>query len=141
MSQDSLLKHSNVYELYGVDFMLDDEMKLWYIESNSNPQLSGFTKDKNSLYLSVVMGTMDIQYAYYRSRMMRVMEIVKRLQEDMGAKKEVDCEKYRNEYQKAIRNRLEPRYKISSKNMFVPLIDENIAGEGAYFGNIDPECL
>jgi len=143
LSQDVFLKQSNVYELYGVDFMIDDQMNLWYIEANPNPQLSGYTAEWNKLYLSVMMGAFDIQSAYYKSRMTRVLNVVKAMQEEEKVKghNSVDYGKWRMEYQSALKNRLEPKYKINSQNKWVPIINENLEGEKVYFGHIPSSCI
>ena len=31
------LKESNVFEMFGLDFMLDDKLNLWFIECNASP--------------------------------------------------------------------------------------------------------
>jgi len=122
--------------------MIDDQMNLWYIESNPNPQLSGYTADWNKLYLSVMMGTFDIQAAYYKSRMTRVLNVLKAMQkaenEYVGL---VDYEKWKMEYQKALKNRLEPKYKINSQNKWVPIINENLGGVDTYFGHLPSSCI
>ena len=41
MSKDLYLKESNVFELFGLDFMLDDDLNLWFIECNASPVFQG----------------------------------------------------------------------------------------------------
>jgi len=45
MSKDYLWKASNVFELFGLDFMLDDDLKVWFLECNSSPRLYFDTPD------------------------------------------------------------------------------------------------
>jgi len=139
MSGASFSKQSNLYELHGLDFMLDDEMNLWFIESNPGPQLSGTSQDR--LYYDVLMGLFDINYAYYRSRMKRVLNVISSIQKDFEQSHVVDYNKYREEYQKAVQNRLEPEYQISSSNTWTLVMDESLSGSQAYMGYISEECL
>ena len=37
LAKSSLLENSSVYGLYGVDYMLDDQLNVWFIEANSGP--------------------------------------------------------------------------------------------------------
>jgi len=39
MSSEYLLNHPGVFELFGVDFILDDEFNLWYLEINRSPAM------------------------------------------------------------------------------------------------------
>lgn len=47
MSENSFWKGSNVFEMFGLDFMLDENLNLWFIECNSSPQFIGTTGKKN----------------------------------------------------------------------------------------------
>ena len=37
MSKDYLLKDSRVYEIFGLDFVLDKNLTLWFLECNASP--------------------------------------------------------------------------------------------------------
>jgi len=41
------LKKSNVCELYGIDFYLNDDLKLWFYKADPSPVLTGLTKSEN----------------------------------------------------------------------------------------------
>lgn len=41
MSYPNILKKPNVFELYGLDFMLDEDLNLWFIECNPSPVYQG----------------------------------------------------------------------------------------------------
>jgi len=132
-------KQSNVYGFQGVDFLLDDKMQLWFIESNPSPLLTGTTK--YMVYRSVLMSHFEIQYAYFRSRMKRTLAVIQKMQQDIQGNQQFDLEKWRKEYQYAVKNRFEPEYKISNNNNFTLIVDENQIGSKAYFGYISKECL
>jgi len=140
MTAHAFWKGSNVYEMFGLDFMLDDELNLWFIECNSSPQLIGTNDYKTEFLVKMLRDLFEIQYAYYKSRMSRFMTVLKGLQED-SRKGTPDYSKWRVAYAEAAKNRLEPEYKISSKNSFVKIIDLNLSGPEAYFGNLRDECV
>jgi len=94
--------------------MLDDEINLWFIESNPGPQLFGTSQDK--IYYDVLVGIFDINFAYYRSRMKRVLNVISSIQKDLVNSQVVNYERYRKEYQEAVKNILEPEYQISPNN-------------------------
>jgi D-alanine-D-alanine ligase-like ATP-grasp enzyme len=39
MAKHSFLKDSRVFEVFGADFMFDDNLNLWFIECNASPVL------------------------------------------------------------------------------------------------------
>ena len=126
-----------MYELYGLDFMLDEDMQLWFIECNPNPLLDGV---KPELITRMLMDLYEIQFAYYRSRMTRVLDVIKKMQKEMVTKKNVDYEKWRKQYQVAVQNKIEPAYKISKANTWEVIMDESQPISKAYFGHIPAEC-
>jgi len=141
MAGDAFWKQSNVYEFFGLDFMLDDQLNLWFIECNASPQFVE-TNDRSLGFLITMLSDMfEIQYAYYRSRMKRTLDVIKRMQTEIERKGSTDYEKWRGEYKEAVKNRLEPEYKISENSSFSLIMDENLSGADAYFGLIDSECI
>ena len=41
MSQSGYSKKSSLFELYGLDFVMDDDLNLWFIEANTMPLVNG----------------------------------------------------------------------------------------------------
>jgi len=37
MAEPNFIKTSNSFEFYGLDFMIDDDLNVWYIECNTGP--------------------------------------------------------------------------------------------------------
>jgi len=141
MGKDAFWNQSNVYEFFGLDFMLDEELNLWFIECNASPQFVE-TNPRSLGFLTTMLKDMfEIQYAYYRSRMSRVLPIIERMQKELEKKEEVDINKYKAEFQIANKNYLEPQYQISQNNTFSLILDENLPAEKAYFGFVAPECV
>lgn len=142
MSEKAFWKGSNVFEMFGLDFMLDDNLNLWFIECNSSPQLVGTNEYKTEFLTRMLKDLFEIQFNLYRSRMKRVFGVFKRMYNEIGdSATAIDYEKYKVEYQEAVKNRFEPEYQISKDNTFVPIIDKNRKGKAAYFGLLEDECI
>ena len=138
MSAHAFWNQSNVYELFGLDFMLDEELNLWFIECNSSPQLIGTNEYKTNFLIKMLEDVFEIQYSYYRSRMKRALRLIKRMngEESEGEKEN----KWRKEYSRISKNFFEPEYQLSPNNSFRLIMDLNLNGTDAYFGHIQPEC-
>jgi len=140
MSAHAFWNQSNVYEMFGLDFMLDDELNLWFIECNSSPQLIGTNEKKTNFLVKMLEDLFEIQYGLYRSRMQRVLDVLKKVSRESAENGVVDYVKYREDYAEASRNRFEEEYKISKDNSFKLIMDMNKKGKSAYFGHLSAEC-
>lgn len=138
MTSNYFWKQSNVYELFGLDFMLDDKLQLWYIECNSNPLLTGVVP---TIINSMLNDMFEIQLAMYRSRMQRVLKMIEKMMVAHDSDEDLDYNFWRKEYKEAVRNRIDPKYKISKNNTWIPIINENLKGAQKYFGLIRKECV
>jgi hypothetical protein len=141
MSAHAFWKQSNVYEMFGLDFMLDDELNLWFIECNSSPQLIGTNEHKTAFLVKMLKDLFEIQYGLYRSRMKRILAVVKKMNTDAQEVGNIDYENFRQLYADAARNRFEPEYEISPDNTFTLIMDESRQGYDAYMGLLDEECV
>jgi len=141
MSEKSFWKGSNVFEMFGLDFMLDDNLNLWFIECNSSPQYIGTNPLKTNFLVTMLSDLFEIQFAYYRSRMQRVYELFNKINEEVLEKREIDYAKWKKEYKKAVSNRLEPEYSISPNNSFIMIMDRSRTGKDRYLGFLADECI
>jgi len=141
MSSGSFWKQSNVYGLFGLDFMLDDKFNLWFIEGNPNPQLLATSEFLGKLLSELLMSLFEIEYGLYRSRMTRVLEVIQRFQRASQEKKPLNMKKWQEEYRLAAFNRFEPQFAVGKNNSFSVVMDESLPKPKAYFGNIAPECV
>jgi exonuclease VII small subunit len=140
MSAHAFWKQSNVYEMFGLDFMLDDKLNLWFIECNSSPQLIGTNELKTNFLVKMLNSLFEIQHNFYRSRMKRVLNLIKKINKEGEETGKVDYELWRDEYKDAVKNVLEPEYQISEDNSFKLILDQNLPGEQAYFGHLNADC-
>ena len=148
MTEDSFLKSSVVYELFGLDFMLDDKLNLWFIECNSAPALKGTSEEKEEFLKKMLIDHFEIVYMYMRSRMARVIRYVNKLTVDKNTvwipPKEVkiyNLEQRRKEFKEIIKNYLEDEYYIEPDNGFVKIVDGNLKEKERYMNLLDENCL
>ena len=126
--------------MFGLDFMLDSELNLWFIECNSSPQLIGTNPYKTDFLVKMLKDLFEIQYAYYKSRMSRVIKLLKKMDDEAVITGSRDYLKWKGQFELAWKNRLEPEFNISSNNSFEIIMDKNIEGPGAYFSILKDEC-
>ena len=148
MSQNDYLQSSMVYELFGVDFILDTDLNLWYLECNSSPVLKGTSEEKDKFLSKMIADQFDVIMAYIRSRMMRVIDYVNRLTiEQVEENKFLDgvyipsLESKVKEFELITRNYLEPEFSLSKNNGFEIIIDENLIGAKRYNNLLDISCI
>ena len=144
MAKSGFEKKSSVFELYGVDFVMDADLGLWFIEANTMPLISGFTKDSTILLNRMLTDMFEITSSLLRSRAKRIILYINELTEEMGKASGVeipDLERKRVEFAKVIMNKFDPEFEISSENTFERIIDENEIGEPRYSGLLAASCL
>ena len=133
MSEDAFLNESNVFELFGLDFMLDEHLNLWFIECNASPQMIGTSPAKEKFLTKLNLDIMEIMIKYYRSRLKRIFDVLK--------PGDHNTEELYAKYAKAALNRLEPEYEIHPDNGFKKIMDKNMLGANAYYGYLPDECV
>jgi len=148
MSQASFKKLSSVYHLFGMDFMLDANLNLWFIEANASPALEGFSAEMKNHVAKMLTDHFEIVYGLMKSRMKRVIQYVNVMVQDgevsrlnSGDVLINELEAKRLEFQRITQNYFEPEFEPSPDNRFEPIIDENFDDERRYFGLIKEECF
>ena len=86
MIENHLWKGSNVFEMYGVDFMIDENLNVWFIEANLSPQMIATNTFKRNLLYNMIKDLIEIQFAYYRSRMKRLYSLLNAMGEEKAIK-------------------------------------------------------
>jgi len=138
MAEKDFLKHSGVFEMFGLDFMLDDELNLWLIEVNASPVLSGTSDQKFEFMKKMLTDIMNIQFSYLRSRVKRVYKFIRDNEKDIMAGTNLPY--YKDQFDKLNQNYLEPEYAIDKNSSFRLILDMNLPGKSAYLGNIEDKC-
>jgi len=143
MAQKGFLKISSVYELFGIDYVMDDNLDLWFIEANAAPLIHGFTKESTVLINQMLVDTFDIVHGLLRSRMKRVISYVNTLT------KEIDPSdtrvRYlgdkRKEFNELIKNSFDPEFMPRKNNTYELIIDETKTGTARYAKLLPKNCL
>jgi len=147
MSQEPFLKRSQIFELYGVDFMLDDNLDLWYIETNSGPSLLASSDYKEKFITNMLIDKFEVVIGLLRSRMKRVIDYLNTIEASetlelpSGYFSIRNLEEKRREFKKLTKNYFEPEFMPKSGNGFEMIINENLSGTERYFDLISEECL
>ena len=142
MSEEQFLKHSGVFELFGLDFMLDNELKLWFIECNSSPQYIGTNKVKTEMLTTMLKDMFEIEYALLRSRTKRIMDLIK-VYKQIPSKTEADTQKFVERYAFLNKNSFELEYQPSPTNSWHKIIDRMTIADkkDQYMGLIHDDCI
>ena len=148
LSSSSFLTSSSLYELYGVDYMLDEDLNLWFIEANSSPVFDGYSQPMEKIITKMLKNHFEVIHSLLRSRMMRVTKFVNRIVDsnqasvDSNGKVVIQDLIYnRFVFQEITKNSMEKEFELASDNGFSKIIDENFTGVERYQGLIRQECL
>jgi len=148
MAKGDYLKISSVYELQGLDFVMDEDLNLWFIETNPGPAVETVTPFSTELFRTMFLDIYDIEIGLLRSRMKRVNEYVNKIIErkeavisESGKIEIQDLKEKIKEFEEVSKNYFEPEFKPKKKNSFQKIIDENETGVKRYAGLIAKECL
>jgi len=151
MSSHAFAKRSSLFEIYGVDVVIDTDLKVWFIEANANPDMEFGTLSAGVKQVTkdFWFDSFDVIFGLMRSRAKRIIRYVNELTnspyvwkineneyhiEDLEARKE--------EFKQISQNYFEPEYDVPSKVRFLKVIDESLPGTAKYNNHMFPEeCL
>jgi hypothetical protein len=66
--KDLLFEDSRVNEFFGVDFIMDDNLRLWILECNRNPNFLAVTEGRKDKFGRLISDMMDLSMLYIRSK-------------------------------------------------------------------------
>jgi hypothetical protein len=78
--KDLLFKDSRVGELFGVDFIMDDDLRLWILECNRNPNFLAVTEGRMNKFSGLITEITMLQQAYIRSKYVRIKRFIETMQ-------------------------------------------------------------
>jgi len=149
MSQKSIKKLSNIYQLWGLDFMFDNDLKLWFIEANTRPALKGTSDEKRTFMTNMIYAQFDIVYGLLRSRMKRVVQFINELTEKIppnavtkkGKVKHIpDLDQVKKDFNKINKNKFDKEFEHYDRTEFHKVVDDNYKGPKRYAELIPQEC-
>ena len=148
MTQHKFYPTSISYQLMGVDFMLDDDLNLWFIEANVGPELKEKPKEKETLVTTMILDMFEIVHAQLKSRLKRTIKYINWLdqsglltRDDDGKVKISKLEQRKQEFADITKNYLDEEFEIRSDNGWVKIIDENKEGLDRYNYMFGIECF
>lgn len=152
-TREDYLKQGGTFELFGVDYMLDDQLNLWVIEINSSPSMFNTSSyDKFLLKYTMVKEMMEIEFALLRSRVKRLLDFYSRLSSELSRElytrhppgpstiEEFVVEAFNqrkseimSEYQRINRDFLSHGYEFPKNGSWLKIYEEKLDGEPAYY--------
>lgn len=142
MAQKGFKKKSSVFELFGVDYVMDDNLDLWFIEANATPLINGFNPASTVLINKMLEDTFEIQTLLLRSRVKRIISFINILSKETDGKGEIPNFAIRKkEFQNITQNFFDPEFMPSPTNTFSKIIDDSLLGPARYAGLIEERCF
>lgn len=144
MSLPFFQKSSGQFRLMGVDFMLDTNGNLWFIEANTTPQLVQVLKYRHQFMLQMLRDTFQIQYAYFHSRMKRIRIFVQdAIKEYKDKGEEWDKVALKEKFKIANMDLMDEEFEIKTQNSWKKIVDMSGGKkeEEGYMGNLDSSCF
>ena len=147
--QDKFRKDSSLYEVYGVDFIIDTDMNIWFLEANAGPSWDGdYTQSVEKIISGMLKEHFEIEYGLLSSRMKRIIAYVNNMiltgeVQKLGNEEILipDLEEKRKEFKQITTNYFEKQFEPEEDFNFLLLIDDNLTGVDRYQGLISEECL
>ena len=149
MSQHLFENKSQLFEIFECKFVLDNDLKVWLIEINTNPTFYETSSARKKFLAKMLVDMFDLMYSYLRSRIKRVILFINKISKYVPTYMDyMNFEIGPNEFE-IIKtnfgltniNYLEKEFMPSSDNEFQKIIDENLKGSAIYSGIIPKECL
>jgi len=150
MAQGPFARRSSLFEIFGLDVMLDGDLNLWFLEGNAKPAMEGYSDEAKARFVSFQKDCFEVLYGLLRSRVKRIIlyvnnlvrnNLVWRAPAKVGQDVQFDdLSKRRVEFQQVIKNRFEPEFEPSASNKLQLVINENYTGAKRYSYLIDEEC-
>jgi len=140
MVEKKLERNPALFEVFGVDFVMDEKFNIFVVEVNASPMQVGTSSEKTRLMKKMNQGIVKITLAYLRSRVKRSIQFIAKHKEDI--KNGVNLANLALEFRELNRNRVEPEYEYLLEDIsWEKITDENIKGKDAYYGLIEDECI
>lgn len=140
MFEDKVQKNSKYFEIFGVDFVMGSDDKIYIVEVNPSPMMVGTSPKKTELMKSVNKGIVQISLAYLRSRFKRTHEYLKKNMVEIMAKE--NLAKHKAEFKRLNRNYLEPEFEGMMKDVSWEMVFDQTKCDMKKYGEglITPHC-
>lgn len=141
MIQKKVTRRSTFFEVFGVDFIMDRNDKIYIVEVNPSPMMVGTSTTKTELMKSLNRGVVQIVTAYLRSRFKRTYDFIQKHKQRIMRRE--NLAELKTEFRKLDKNYLEPEFEKELASLsWQPVLDENQKGTPGYVnGLLTPDCL
>lgn len=141
INEENFYKSSDVYEMYGVDIILDEEFNPYILEVNASPMIYGSIPKKLDLLNNMLNGIFNIVFAQQFSRVERTLQYIEQNKEQI--KNQENLKIHSEEFKRLYQNHIEDKYKqIEQDTTWELIYDESIEDVyGRFKGLIAPECI
>eukprot|EP01016_Furgasonia_blochmanni_P047574 TRINITY_DN7001_c0_g1_i4.p1 TRINITY_DN7001_c0_g1~~TRINITY_DN7001_c0_g1_i4.p1 ORF type:complete len:705 (-),score=195.27 TRINITY_DN7001_c0_g1_i4:205-2259(-) len=160
MAKYRLYKDPRVFNMMGMDFMLDTDLNIWLLEANDIPSITSTFDAKDRFLQNMIKGIIEVELAYLKSRAKRTNALLEKPSEELLRMEYTDLgksnldkptldtllnlKKLKEKFDEVNSNYLDDEFKnvISKENGFVKVSDENFGDtyEG-YLGWLDKSCF
>ena len=139
--QKNLYKSSDVFEMFGVDVIMDENYRLYIIEINASPMVIGTAKRKTKMMTNMVKGLYNIIFAQQFSRVKRTMNFIDENKKDIMKKKNLEANK--KKFNQLYQNYIDDEYLTMLENNPWEMIYDSEKKDKyeRYMGLIDRECI
>ena len=143
MTKEYLTPHSGVFELYAVDFVLDDQLQPWIVDIDNIPIIS-VGPTESDFIIKMLNDMFEIHLSIYRSRMKRIFKVVRKLYAEilkLDKPSDYDYIELANEFKTQNKNKIDSDFEISQENSWVKIVDWNKKSGQRYSYLIDSQCI
>jgi hypothetical protein len=144
MSRFAFLNYSNVYELLEFGFVIDDQLKPWFVKIKSELNSDSPSSSLRAYVTNMYKDHFEIMQGYLRSRMKRVMKLMNQIIAEIPIDSDFIPKKaeYEKTFERINKNYFDPEFAVSaSRNGFTKILDENLEKEKMYAGLISSKCF
>ena len=141
MIHKRVLKNANLFESFGVDFVIDDDLQVSVIEVNASPMIVGTNKRKTALMKNLLNGLFNITFAQQFSRTKRGLSFIEQKKELILSATGDQLDILKKEFRSLYNNVIDEEFvDLSNDNPWQLVYDESLQGEKKYAGLLDEKC-
>lgn len=142
MIENRLHKSADLFEMFGVDLLLDSEFRLYILEVNASPMVIGTNKRKTALMESMLNGIFNIAFAQQYSRTKNGLEFIDLHRERiLNAESVAEIKDLKNAFDSVYVNLIRNEYKpMLENNSWHIVYDGSIESPKSYHGLVTDEC-
>jgi len=143
-TQFSLQQVSSLYELFEVEFMMDENLNVWFIEADGFPEFQTTNRKESRFLENMLTDHFEIMNGLLRSRVKRIIQYVNMIIKNEEYDENIvvkDVHQKREEFLDITMNKFEPEFEPRSENKFSKIVDENFDDDAMYNNYLPHDCF